>query len=175
MGRVELRSPCWTRVGLLRSPVFRERVVFVAPLALAGEPTLHLPRVPCVGVGKLYGYLVVSAVSVLLARVLPMALIAEAVLAFCLAAALHAVLFRWYAWMYRTSWRKLLVRYVEDRTVYRAGALLLAAWFAAGTIHDHGSFARVIAVEAAFFLGMWLTLHPREVKKGLVQGIRDRL
>jgi hypothetical protein len=32
-----------------------------------------------------------------------------------------------------------------------------------------------VAVEAAFFLGVWITLHPREVKRGLLEGLRERL
>ncbi|HEX6700877.1 MAG TPA: hypothetical protein VF101_09120 [Gaiellaceae bacterium] len=125
--------------------------------------------------GKLYGYVVVSAVSILLAEILPMELIAEVALAFCLVAALHAVLLRSFAWMYRTSWRKLLIRYVDDRTVYRWAVLVMAASYGAGVIHDDGSAVRVLAVEAAFFLGVWLTLHPREVKQGLVTRLRERL
>jgi hypothetical protein len=125
--------------------------------------------------GKLYGYAVVSAVSIVLAHVVPMVLIAEAALALCIAAALHALLFRGYAWMYRTSWRKLLARHVDDRTVYRWAVLLMAAWFAVGVIHEHGSVMRMIAVEGAFFLGVWITLHPREVKQGLLEGLRERL
>jgi hypothetical protein len=125
--------------------------------------------------GKVYGYLVVSAGSILLAESLPMKLIAEAVLAFCFAAAFHAVLFRVYAWMYRTSWREVLGRYVSDRTVYKCSILVMAGWLAVGVFLDHGSPARVITVEGAFFLGVWITLHPRDVRRGLLAGLRERL
>ena len=125
--------------------------------------------------GRVYGFVVATSVGVLLGDVLPMQLIAEAALAFCFAAALHALLFRWYAWMYRTSWRKLLVRWVSDRTVYRAGVLLMAGYYLLGVVHEHASVVRALAVEAAFFLGVWITLHPREVKRGLLESLRERL
>jgi hypothetical protein len=125
--------------------------------------------------GKLHGYVVVSALSILLADVLPMKLMAEAALAVCFAAAAHAVLFRLYAWMYRTSWRKLLVRWVADRTVYRVGVLVMAVYYLLGVIHDGGPIVRAVVVEAAFFLGVWITLHPRQVNTGLVSGFRERL
>ena len=125
--------------------------------------------------GKIYGVVVATSVGVLLGRILPMKLIADAALAFCFAAAMHALLFRWYAWMYRTSWRKLLARWVSDRTVYRVGVLLMAGYYLLGVVHEHGSVMQALVVEAAFFLGVWITLHPQEVKKGLVEGLRERL
>jgi hypothetical protein len=125
--------------------------------------------------GRIYGFVVATAVAVLLGEILPMKLIAEAALAFCFAAALHALLFRWYAWMYRTSWRELLARWVSDHTVYRVGVLLMASYYFLGVVHEHGSVVRALVVEVAFFVGVWITLHPREVKRGLVEGLRERL
>ena len=124
--------------------------------------------------GRIYGFIVASSIGVLLSETLPIKLIAEAALAFCLAAALHALLFRFYVWMYRSSWQKLLGRWISDHTVYRVSVLLMAGYYLVAVVHTHGAVVRALVVEAAFFLGVWITLHPREVTKGLLDGLRDR-
>jgi hypothetical protein len=125
--------------------------------------------------GRIYGLVVATSAGILLGEALPMKLIAEAVLGFCFAAALHALLFRIYAWMYHTSLRQFLARWVSDRTVYRGGVLFMAVYYLLAVVSKHGSVCQALVVEAAFFLGVWITRHPREVASGILEGVRHRL
>jgi hypothetical protein len=97
---------------------------------------------------------------------------AKCVLAFCFAAALHALVLRLAAWMYRRRARRTLKRYVSDRRLYSVAVMLLACWYLYGSIREGRSLLNVVAVEAAFFVGVWMTMHSRELKDQLFFRIR---
>jgi hypothetical protein len=123
---------------------------------------------------KIFGWAVVASVSYETLHALPIDLIVNAVCGFCLAATLHAVLLRTSARMYRTSWGTWLGRYISDRQVFQFGVAWLAVTYLIAITRDGGSLGRVVVCEAAYFLGLWLALHPREAGRSVLGQVRAR-
>jgi hypothetical protein len=126
-------------------------------------------------VSRLFVLMILWAASVILANVLPVVLIAEMALAFCFAATLHAILLRLFAWMYRTSARSLVARYVDDKRIYRLALACLGLWYLYGSARDGNSALRTIAIECAFLGGIWLATHVSDVKSQLLLQLRNRV
>ena len=127
---------------------------------------------------RLYVTLALWAASLLMGQMLPIVLLAKVVLAFCAAAAVHALMIRFTTWLYRKNDFPSLLRAIGLNTERAQFVLLvgaLALWYLAAAIHDHRSPLNIAAIEIGFALGVWLYLRRAVVRRELAHQFQQRL
>lgn len=121
---------------------------------------------------KIYVMAALWALGFLLQDALPMKTIAYVTLALCAAAAIHAVSIRWAVWMFSRDLVPMLQLGTNGRKrLFLVGTATLGSWYLVASIREGRAPINVIAIEAAYLLGVWIYVH----RQGLGSELRGQL
>lgn len=127
---------------------------------------------------RIYVAIALWSSSLLIGRVIPVVLVAEVVLAICLAGLVHALMITFTAWLYRKGDILSILRSLGLRTDRAQFTLLVAAmgaWYLGAAIHDHRTPLNTFVIETAFGIGVWLYVRRAAVGREFARQLRQRL
>jgi hypothetical protein len=127
---------------------------------------------------RLYVTIALWASSLLLARLVPVMLLAEVIVVVCVASLLHALVIAFTTWLYRKGDVRSMLRFLGVRTSRDQFILLvvtMGAWYLAAAIHDRRSPLNILVIEAVYGIGIWLYLRRATLRRELAHQLGQRL